>query len=280
MITTDRHTTDNTTPANSPSLITGGGQGGGSLAKRIIPCLDVKNGETVKGTNFVNLRSAGDPVELGKAYSQQGADELVFLDITASFEGRKTFTEMVTRVAAEINIPFTVGGGINQLEDVTRLLNAGADKVSVNSAAIRRPELIDEITRQYGSQVCVCAIDARFDPDGWHCYLNGGRVRTERGLFEWAHEAQERGAGEILFTSMDHDGVKTGYANEALARLSEELSIPIIASGGAGAKEHFRDAFTLGKADAALAASVFHFGEIPIPELKEYLKNEGINVRI
>lgn len=250
-----------------------------SLAKRIIPCLDVKNGETVKGTNFVNLRSAGDPVELGKAYSQQGADELVFLDITASFEGRKTFTEMVTRVAAEINIPFTVGGGINQLEDVTRLLNAGADKVSVNSAAIRRPELIDEITRQYGSQVCVCAIDARFDPDGWHCYLNGGRVRTERGLFEWAHEAQERGAGEILFTSMDHDGVKTGYANEALARLSEELSIPIIASGGAGAKEHFRDAFTLGKADAALAASVFHFGEIPIPELKEYLLSEGINVR-
>lgn len=250
------------------------------LAKRIIPCLDVKNGETVKGTNFVNLRSAGDPVELGKAYSQQGADELVFLDITASFEGRKTFTEMVTRVAQEINIPFTVGGGINQLEDVTRLLNAGADKVSVNSAAIRRPELIDEITTQYGSQVCVCAIDARFDEDGWHCYLNGGRVRTERGLFEWAHEVQERGAGEILFTSMDHDGVKTGYANEALARLSDELSIPIIASGGAGAKEHFRDAFTLGKADAALAASVFHFGEIPIPELKEYLRGEGINVRV
>lgn len=249
------------------------------LAKRIIPCLDVKNGETVKGTNFVNLRSAGDPVALGKAYSEQGADELVFLDITASFEGRRTFTEMVTRVAAEINIPFTVGGGINQLEDVTRLLNAGADKVSVNSAAIRRPELISEITGQYGSQVCVCAIDARFDPDGWHCYLNGGRVRTERGLFEWAHEAQERGAGEILFTSMDHDGVKTGYANEALARLSEELSIPVIASGGAGAKEHFRDAFTLGKADAALAASVFHFGEIPIPELKQYLRGEGINVR-
>lgn len=251
-----------------------------SLAKRIIPCLDVKNGETVKGTNFVNLRSAGDPVELGKAYSQQGADELVFLDITASFEGRKTFTEMVTRVAQEINIPFTVGGGINQLEDVTRLLNAGADKVSVNSAAIRRPELISEITSKYGSQVCVCAIDARNDADGWHCYLNGGRVRTERGLFEWAHEVQERGAGEILFTSMDHDGVKQGYANEALARLSEELSIPIIASGGAGSKEHFRDAFTLGKADAALAASVFHFGEIPIPELKEYLRAEGISVRI
>jgi len=250
------------------------------LAKRIIPCLDVKNGETVKGTNFVNLRSAGDPVELGKAYSEQGADELVFLDITASFEGRKTFTDMVTRVAREINIPFTVGGGINQLEDVTRLLNAGADKVSVNSAAIRRPELINEITSQYGSQVCVCAIDARFDEDGWHCYLNGGRVRTERGLFEWAHEAQERGAGEILFTSMDHDGVKTGYANEALARLADDLSIPVIASGGAGKMEHFRDAFTIGKADAALAASVFHFGEIPIPNLKKYLYDEGINIRL
>ena len=250
-----------------------------ALAKRIIPCLDVKNGETVKGTNFVNLRSAGDPVELGKIYSDQGADELVFLDITASHEGRKTFTEMVTRVAREINIPFTVGGGINQLEDVTRLLNAGADKVSVNSAAIRRPELISEITGQYGSQVCVCAIDARLDDDGWHCYLNGGRVRTERGLFEWAHEAQERGAGEILFTSMNHDGVKTGYANEALARLADDLSIPVIASGGAGAMEHFRDAFTIGKADAALAASVFHFGEIPIPALKEYLRNEHINVR-
>lgn len=250
------------------------------LAKRIIPCLDVKNGETVKGTNFVNLRSAGDPVELGKAYSENGADELVFLDITASFEGRKTFTEMVTRVAEEINIPFTVGGGINQLEDVTRLLNAGADKVSVNSAALRRPELISEITSQYGSQVCVCAIDARLDEDGWHCYLNGGRVRVERGLFEWAHEAQERGAGEILFTSMNHDGVKNGYANEALARLSDELSIPIIASGGAGKKEHFRDVFTLGKADAALAASVFHFGEIPVLELKDYLRNEGINVRL
>lgn len=251
-----------------------------SLAKRIIPCLDVKNGETVKGTNFVNLRSAGDPVELGKVYSENGADELVFLDITASFEGRKTFKDMVSRVAQEISIPFTVGGGINQLEDVTALLNAGADKVSVNSAALRRPELISEITSQYGSQVCVCAIDARMDEDGWHCYLNGGRVRTDRGLFEWAHEAQERGAGEILFTSMDHDGVKTGYANEALARLSDELSIPVIASGGAGAMEHFKDAFTIGKADAALAASVFHFGEISIPELKEYLNNEGVNVRL
>ena len=251
-----------------------------SLAKRIIPCLDVKNGETVKGTNFVNLRSAGDPVELGKVYSENGADELVFLDITASFEGRKTFKDMVSRVAREISIPFTVGGGINQLEDVTMLLNAGADKVSVNSAALRRPELISEITSQYGSQVCVCAIDARMDEDGWHCYLNGGRIRTDRGLFEWAHEAQERGAGEILFTSMDHDGVKTGYANEALACLSDKLSIPVIASGGAGAMEHFRDAFTVGKADAALAASVFHFGEISIPELKDYLNKEGVNVRL
>ena len=251
-----------------------------SLAKRIIPCLDVKNGETVKGTNFVNLRSAGDPVELAKAYSEQGADELCFLDITASFEGRKTFTEMVTRVAEQINIPFTVGGGINELQDVERLLYAGADKVSVNSAALRNPQLIDTIAHAFGSQVCVCAIDARFDADGWHCYLKGGRERTERGLFEWAHEAQERGAGEILFTSMDHDGVKTGYANEALAQLASDLSIPIIASGGAGAKEHFRDAFTLGHADAALAASVFHFSEIPIPELKQYLRNENITVRI
>ena len=249
------------------------------LAKRIIPCLDVKDGETVKGTNFVNLRKAGDPVALGKAYSEQGADELVFLDITASYEGRKTFTEMVTRVAAEINIPFTVGGGINELADVERLLYAGADKVSVNSAAILRPELISDITRRFGSQVCVCAIDARYDEDGWHCYLKGGRERTERGLMEWAHEAQERGAGEILFTSMNHDGVKNGYANEALCQLSEELSIPIIASGGAGCKEHFKDVFTIGHADAALAASVFHFGEIPLPELKTYLYHEGINIR-
>ncbi len=250
------------------------------LAKRIIPCLDVKDGETVKGVNFVQLRKAGNPVELGKAYSEAGADELVFLDITASHEGRKTFTDMVTRVAAEINIPFTVGGGINELADVERLLNAGADKVSVNSAALRQPQLIDEITGRFGSQVCVCAIDARLDDDGWHCYLNGGRKRTERGLLEWAKEAQERGAGEILFTSMNHDGVKTGYANEALAMLADELSIPVIASGGTGTMQHFRDAFTIGHADAALAASVFHFGEIAIPELKTYLRSEGVDVRI
>ncbi len=250
------------------------------LAKRIIPCLDIKDGQTVKGTNFVNLRQAGDPVELGKAYSEQGADELVYLDITASHEGRKTFTDLVKRIAAHISIPFTVGGGIHELADVDRLLNAGADKVSLNSAALRRPELVDEIARHFGSQVCVVAIDARQTPEGWKCYLNGGRVETERRLFEWAREVNERGAGEVLFTSMDHDGVKTGYANEALARLSEELTIPVIASGGAGRKEHFKEAFTEGKADAALAASVFHFGEIPLPDLKEYLRGEGIPVRI
>lgn len=250
------------------------------LAKRIIPCLDIKDGQTVKGTNFVNLRQAGDPVELGKTYSEQGADELVYLDITASHEGRKTFTELVRRIAAEISIPFTVGGGIHELQDVDRLLNAGADKVSINSAAIRNPELVDDIARHFGSQVCVVAIDARQTETGWKCYLNGGRVETDRYLMEWAREVNDRGAGEILFTSMDHDGVKTGYANQALAELSGLLSIPVIASGGAGKKEHFRDAFTEGKADAALAASVFHFGEIPIPELKHYLCNEGINVRL
>ena len=249
------------------------------LAKRIIPCLDVKDGQTVKGTNFVNLRQAGDPVELGRAYSEQGADELVFLDITASHEGRKTFADVVRRVAAEVSIPFTVGGGISELADVERMLAAGADKVSINSAALRRPELIDEVARRFGSQVCVVAIDARLGPDGWRCYLNGGRIPTERDLFDWAHEANSRGAGEILFTSMNHDGVKTGFACEALDRLSQLLTIPVIASGGAGRMEHFRDAFTLGNADAALAASVFHFGEISIPELKQYLRNEGICVR-
>lgn len=250
------------------------------LAKRIIPCLDVKDGETVKGTHFVNLRQAGDPVELGKEYSRQGADELVYLDITATSDGRKTFTDLVTRVAQEINIPFTVGGGIESIADVERLLYAGADKISINSAAIRHPELIDEIAKRFGSQVCVCAIDARNDADGWHCYIKGGRERTPLKLMDWAREVADRGAGEILFTSMDHDGVKQGFANGALAQLSSEVSIPVIASGGAGKKGHFRDAFTLGKADAALAASVFHFGEITIPNLKQYLKSEGINVRI
>ncbi len=251
-----------------------------TLAKRIIPCLDVKDGQTVKGTNFVNLRQAGDPVELGKVYSRQGADELVYLDITASHEGRKTFTRMVQRVAAEINIPFTVGGGVNELTDVDRLLSAGADKVSINSAALRNPGLIDEIARHFGSQVCVVAIDARETEQGWQCYLNGGRVATDRNLFDWAREVSERGAGEILFTSMNHDGVKTGYANDALRRLADTLTIPVIASGGAGSKEHFRDTFLYGRSDAALAASVFHFGEIGIPELKSYLRQEGISVRI
>ena len=249
------------------------------LAKRIIPCLDIKDGQTVKGTNFVNLRQAGDPVELGRTYSEQGADELVYLDITASHEGRKTFTDLVKRVAANISIPFTVGGGIHELKDGDRLLRAGADKVSINSSAIKNPQLIDEIAKHFGSQVCVVAIDAKQTPQGWKCYLNGGRVETDKYLFEWAKEANERGAGEILFPRMDHDGVKTGYANEALATLSESLSIPIIASGGAGAMEHFRDTFIEGKADAALAASVFHFGEIRIPELKDYLCAQGINVR-
>lgn len=250
------------------------------LAKRIIPCLDVKDGRTVKGTNFVNLREAGDPVELGRAYSEQGADELVFLDITASHEGRKTFTDMVARVARELSIPFTVGGGINELADVARMLDAGADKVSVNSAALRNPQLVGDIASHFGSQVCVVAIDARCTDGNWECYLNGGRVPTGRGLFDWAREVADRGAGEILFTSMNHDGVKQGFANDALARLSDELPIPVIASGGAGAMQHFADAFTVGRADAALAASVFHFGEIAIPDLKQYLRAQGICVRI
>lgn len=249
------------------------------LAKRIIPCLDVKDGQTVKGTNFVDLRQAGDPVALGEQYSKQGADELVFLDITASHEGRKTFAKTVERVAEKVSIPFTVGGGISEIADVERMLAAGADKVSMNSAALRHPELINETASRFGSQVCVVAIDARFDNNTWMCYVNGGRVPTKKTLLQWAMEAVDRGAGEILFTSMNHDGVKTGFALEALAILADKLTIPIIASGGAGSMEHFRDAFTIGHADAALAASVFHFGEIGIPELKKYLRKEGVSVR-
>lgn len=250
------------------------------LAKRIIPCLDVKDGMTVKGVNFVNLRSAGDPVELGKRYSDEGADELVFLDITASYEHRKTFVDLVRRVAMAINIPFTVGGGIGSVADVDRLLSNGADKVSVNSAALNHPQLIDEIARQFGRQVCVVAIDARFTDGQWVCYEKGGRVKTDRTLYEWAHEAQERGAGEILFTSMDHDGTKNGYACDALLQLHQQLQIPVIASGGCGNATHIAEAFEAGQADAALAASVFHFGEIGIPALKQYLRSRGIPVRL
>ena len=250
------------------------------LAKRIIPCLDIKDGQTVKGTHFVNLRNVGDPVALGRAYSEQGADELVFLDITASHEGRKTFAELVERIAANISIPFTVGGGIYELADVEHLLSAGADKISINSAALRRPALIEEIATHFGSQVCVLAVDAKQADDGWFCYLNGGRVKTDRELFAWVREGQERGAGEILFTSMGHDGAKQGYANEALARMSALLSIPVIASGGAGCMEDFRDVFIEGKADAALAASVFHFSTIKIPELKLYLCTQNIPIRL
>ncbi len=250
------------------------------LAKRIIPCLDIKDGQTVKGVNFVNLKQVGDPVELARTYSEQGADELVFLDITASFEGRKTFTDLVKRIAANISIPFTVGGGIHELSDVERLLDAGADKISINSAAIHHPELISQVAKHFGSQVCVLAVDAKCVDDRWICFLNGGRVETDKELFSWTKEAQERGAGEILFTSMDHDGVQNGYANAALSVLAESLSIPIIASGGAGEREHFRDVFLKGKADAALAASVFHSGYIQIPELKSYLCAQEIAVRL
>lgn len=250
------------------------------LAKRIIPCLDVKNGQTVKGVNFENLRVAGDPVEMGEFYSMEGADELVYLDITASHEGRRTFTNLVKRVAERLSIPFTVGGGINTIQDIDNLLNAGADKASINSAAIRNPNLVNEIARNFGSQMCVVAIDAKLQPDGrWLCYVNGGRIPTDKELLPWALEVQDRGAGEILFTSMDHDGVQKGYANEALNILSQHLNIPLIASGGAGQMSHFRDAFTLGGADAALAASVFHFGDIRISDLKQYLRSENVIVR-
>ena len=250
------------------------------LAKRIIPCLDIKDGRTVKGINFENLRDAGDAVELGKWYSENGADELVFLDITATHEERKTFAELVTRIAHVLNIPFTVGGGIGSVADVTRLLDAGADKVSVNSAAVRRPNLINEIAQSFGSQCIVVAIDAREVDGKWNVYLNGGRLKTELDLFEWSKEVADRGAGEILFTSMNHDGTKQGFANEALARISNSVSIPVIASGGAGNMAHFYDTFTEGCADAALAASIFHFKEIAINDLKRYLDDKSVAMRI
>ncbi|WP_294601051.1 imidazole glycerol phosphate synthase subunit HisF [uncultured Rikenella sp.] len=251
------------------------------LAKRIIPCLDIKDGRTVKGVNFVGLQNVGDPVELGRKYADEGADELVYLDISATVEGRKTFGELVARIAREIDIPFTVGGGISTAADAGALLLAGADKVTVNSAAVRRPELIDEIAGRYGRQFVVVAIDARMDEAGrWVVTTHGGRQPTERELFSWAREAQERGAGEILFTSMNHDGTKSGYPCETFARLASELSIPVIASGGAGTVDHIAEVLTAGRADAALAASIFHYGEIPIPVLKRALNERKIPVRI
>jgi imidazole glycerol-phosphate synthase subunit HisF len=249
------------------------------LAKRIIPCLDVRNGQTVKGINFVNIREVGDPVELGALYADQGADELVFLDITASHEGRKTFVDLVKRIARHLNIPFTVGGGIGELSDIESLLAAGADKVSINTAALKSPVLIDRMAQNFGSQFVVVAIDA-LEVDGkWTAYMNGGRISTSKDLFLWAREAEDRGAGEILFTSMNHDGTKNGFACDALAELSDLLTIPVIASGGAGSMDDFVDVFTRGKADAGLAASIFHFHEITVPQLKNYLAQHNIPVR-
>lgn len=249
------------------------------LAKRIIPCLDIRNGKTVKGINFENVVDVGDPVELGAKYARDGADELVYLDITATHEGRKLFADLVGRIAAHLNIPFTVGGGINHVSDAEVLLSAGADKVSINSSAVRDPELINRIAGGFGNQFVVVAVDAQFKNQKWTVFVNGGRISTDKELFSWAREAQERGAGEILFTSMNHDGTKDGFACEALSKLSEQLSIPVIASGGAGKEEHFVDVFNEGKADAALAASIFHYNEIPIPQLKSYLKKNQINIR-
>lgn len=249
-------------------------------AKRIIPCLDIKNGRTVKGVNFVDLRDAGDPVELAQAYSEKGADELVFLDISATEERRKTLAKMVESVAERINIPFTVGGGIASIEDVALLLHAGADKVAINSAAVRKPELITQISKRFGNQCVVVAIDAKLTGNEWKVHLVGGKQPTALDLFAWAKQVEELGAGEILFTSMNNDGTKAGFANQALANLSELVNIPIIASGGAGKKEHFLDVFQNGKADAALAASVFHFKEIEIARLKRYLSNNGIQIRL
>ncbi len=250
------------------------------LAKRIIACLDVKDGQTVKGVSFENLRYAGDPVELGRAYSDQGIDELVYLDITATNEGRKQIYSLVESVAQNLNIPFTIGGGITSVEDAEKLLIHGADKISVNSAAVRNPQLVSDLAKKFGSQFVVVAIDAKTIGNLWKVHTHGGKRPTDLELFSWAKEMELRGAGEILFTSMDHDGHQTGFANEALCRMSKILSIPVIASGGAGEMEHFRDVFNKGKADAALAASIFHFGKIKIPDLKGYLKEEGINVRI
>ena len=250
------------------------------LTKRIIPCLDIKNGRTVKGVNFLELRDAGDPVELAAKYAQTGADELVFLDISATEERRRTLIDLVRKVGAAVNIPFTVGGGISSVEDVGLLLNNGADKISINSSAVKNPQLVQDIAQKFGTQCVVVAIDAKQIQGQWKVHLVGGQVPTELDLFDWAKQVEQLGAGEILFTSMDHDGTKNGFANEALAKLSDSLNIPIIASGGAGNMQHFADTFIEGKADAALAASVFHYHEIDIPELKLFLKNQGIAMRI
>lgn len=250
------------------------------LKKRIIPCLDIKDGRTVKGVNFVNLRDAGDPVALAKQYAELGADELVFLDISATLEGRKTMQDLVLKIAEHIDIPFTVGGGISSVEDVKILLDNGADKISVNSSVVKRPELINELADNYGSQCIVVAIDAKQVNSDWIVHLAGGTKSTELNLFDWAKEVEQRGAGEILFTSMNNDGTKQGFANEVLAKLSDLVNIPIIASGGAGTIQHFIDVFKIGIADAALAASVFHFKEIVIQDLKEVLREEGITVRL
>lgn len=250
------------------------------LTKRIIPCLDIKNGRTVKGVNFVDLKDAGDPVELAKKYAETGADELIFLDISATEERRATLIDLVRKVAAAINIPFTVGGGISSVSDVDVLLRNGADKISINSSAVKNPNLINEIAAKYGSQCVVVAIDAKQIDGEWIVHLVGGKVPTELNLFDWSKEVEQRGAGEILFTSMNNDGTKNGFANEALAQLSEIVNIPIIASGGAGTMEHFAETFINGKADAALAASVFHYQEIEIPKLKKYLKGKEIIIRL
>ena len=249
------------------------------LTKRIIPCLDIKDGRTVKGVNFVQLRDAGDPVELAATYAAQGADELVFLDISATHENRETLKHLVEEVARHINIPFTVGGGIRSIHDVAMLLESGADKISINSSAVKDPELINKLSKNFGEQCIVVAIDAKKINNQWTVHTHGGSKPTDKKLFSWAKESQERGAGEILFTSMDNDGTKKGFANEALNKLNSLLSIPVIASGGAGKKEDFLEAFVIGKADAALAASVFHFGEIKIPELKKYLQKSEILMR-
>jgi len=250
------------------------------LAKRIIPCLDIRNGKVVKGIRFLNIQDVGDPVEMGSKYSDEGADELVYLDITASHENRKLFANIVRDIAMHLNIPFTVGGGINELKDADVLLSAGADKISINSAAVKNPDLIEQIAKNFGSQFVVVAIDAQFKENKWTVFVNGGRISTGKELFSWAKESEERGAGEILFTSMNHDGTKNGFACEALAGLSEYLSIPLIASGGAGNMEHFSEVFDSGKADAGLAASIFHYNEISIPQLKKFLNNNNVPVRI